>query len=262
MKRLNDSPRSGTASAETLQESASTKASAWKRMKDPRTGRIFFYNAGTGKSTWDDPLAGEEGETAGDDDDEEEDDDEGEGEGDAADKKQEQEEQTSKTSGEESLPDGWVEMKDPKTGRIFFYSKNDGKSQWERPLAATTTTTTSAAISKSAGAEESTAGANSKAAKSSPWTQMTDPKTQRPFWYNKETGKSTWDPPSQSTELSKGGETKVAESGASAAIAAVAKGFASALNSVTRKRRNSQEKWAKMRDPRSGRCVVTSLFLC
>ena len=72
--------------------STRTKASPWKRMKDPKTGRIFFYNAGTGESTWDDPRGGDGGGGGGgggdddvtDDDDEEDDDDDDDEEDEAA----------------------------------------------------------------------------------------------------------------------------------------------------------------------------------
>jgi hypothetical protein len=70
----------------------------------------------------------------------------------------------------------WEELQDPNTGRVFFYSRSTGLSQWERPDELLPT---------------SHMRGRSKTVhfdSSSNWEALRDPETQVVFYYNRATG--------------------------------------------------------------------------
>lgn len=50
-----------------------------------------------------------------------------------------------------SLPEGWAELKDPSSGRTYFYHAETKKSQWTRPEAASRSAAAAAGASGSDG---------------------------------------------------------------------------------------------------------------
>ena len=91
-----------------------------------------------------------------------------------------------RVSSTEGLPQGWVEMRDTTTGRVYFYDEATRKSQWEAP----------------SGAElppppESPRRALGNGSTSPPpptdeWHEHSDAETGCPFWHNPATNESTW----------------------------------------------------------------------
>lgn len=72
----------------------------WAEHTDPGSGNKFFYNAGTGETTWERPKNTAAATTA--------------------------------------LPEGWTEHLDAGSGKNFYYNASTGQTTWERPQAAPT----------------------------------------------------------------------------------------------------------------------------
>jgi len=71
----------------------------WAQHADPETGRIFFYKAATGETSWEKPVG------------------------------------TSAATGASTapLPGGWAQIVDPSSGRTFYHKGATGETSWEMP---------------------------------------------------------------------------------------------------------------------------------
>mmetsp|Transcript_3491 Transcript_3491/g.4105 ORF Transcript_3491/g.4105 Transcript_3491/m.4105 type:complete len:334 (+) Transcript_3491:67-1068(+) len=67
----------------------------WTEHSDPGSGKNFFYNAGTGETSWERPKAA--------------------------------------AGAPSALPEGWTEHSDPGSGRVFYYKAATGETSWEKP---------------------------------------------------------------------------------------------------------------------------------
>ncbi|KAK2400497.1 hypothetical protein P8452_07416 [Trifolium repens] len=77
--------------------------------------------------------------------------------------------------GNEKLPPGWVEAKDPGSGAFYYYNESTGKSQWEKPREASLT----AQSTPSSHLPEN-------------WVEALDDTTGHKYYYNTKTHVSQW----------------------------------------------------------------------
>ncbi|KAL8162314.1 hypothetical protein V2J09_013803 [Rumex salicifolius] len=87
--------------------------------------------------------------------------------------------QQTSSSGNFTLPPGWVEAKDPESGAAFYYNATTGTSQWERP------------VEVSSGLQTPTC-----APLPQDWMETLDESTGQKYYYNKATHVSQWEHPS------------------------------------------------------------------
>ena len=152
-----------------------SSSSDWVTKLDPKTNRQYFYNTKTKATTWTAPegvvvpiVVADAAKPAA-----------------AA---------AAKTAA--ALPSPWVEKTDPKSGRVFFYNPTTKATSWnrpeEQPAAATEdTTATTVAGETSHPAPTSTIPAPSATAPSD-WVEKLDAKTNRVYYVNTKTKKTTW----------------------------------------------------------------------
>ena len=112
-----------------LLKTSSTKVSAdegtssnWKEMTDKKSGRIFYYNKVTKKTQWTKPDEDSSAESSG---------------GSVTSRKLPTKKMRKRSTVIQSLEDNWQEMKDPKSGKTFYYNTITGVSAWEIPSVST-----------------------------------------------------------------------------------------------------------------------------
>ncbi|XP_058771348.1 uncharacterized protein LOC131644774 isoform X2 [Vicia villosa] len=86
--------------------------------------------------------------------------------------------------GNEKLPTGWVEAKDPGSGAFYYYNESTGKSQWVKPCEASLT-------------EQSTTFLNL----TENWVEALDETSGHKYYYNTKTHVSQWKHPNSAQEI-------------------------------------------------------------
>lgn len=91
-----------------------------------------------------------------------------------------------------TLPLGWIESRDPTSGRVFYYNEKSGKSQWEKPVGTSV---------------------NSQSP-SSPfllddWQEVLDETSGCKYYYNSKTNISQWEHPSSSQKSAFGQQVNI-----------------------------------------------------
>ncbi|CAM9288250.1 unnamed protein product [Laminaria digitata] len=100
----------------------------WKEVKDAKTGATYYWNKSENKTSWKRPEASPEElsklQTSGK-----------AGGGHGVKKERGGDAQKGKTDGGKPspLPAGWTEVKDPKSGGVYFWNKAKGATTWVRP---------------------------------------------------------------------------------------------------------------------------------
>ena len=89
-------------------------------------------------------------------------------------------------SSTEGLPQGWVEMRDTTTGRVYFYDEATRKSQWEAPFGAALPPPPESPRRALGN------GSTSPPPPADEWHEHSDAETGCPFWHNPATNESTW----------------------------------------------------------------------
>ena len=113
--------------------SGSSNSSEWKEMKDKKSGRTFYYNKKTKKTQWTKPVENNDDK-----------------EKDQVDtKKRPTQKMRKRSTVIQSMKNNWQEMKDPKSGKTFYYNKITGESAWNIPKQASAATTAVSSDSKS-----------------------------------------------------------------------------------------------------------------
>merc|ERR1712151_874926 len=85
-----------------------------------------------------------------------------------------------------TLPAGWEQITDPSSGRPYFLNRSTGEKSWDPPHPSTT--------------EGPPAAATHPPAREAPplpagWEQVKDPSSGRPYFLNRSTGETRWEPP-------------------------------------------------------------------
>ena len=97
-------------------------SSNWKEMTDKKSGRIFYYNKVTKKTQWTKPGEDSKSESSG---------------GSVTSRKLPTKKMRKRSTVIQSFEDNWQEMKDPKSGKTFYYNTITGVSAWEIPSVST-----------------------------------------------------------------------------------------------------------------------------
>jgi hypothetical protein len=174
----------------------------WIESFDPQTKNIYYYNSVTGDVSWDipgnSPAGGEVADDTSQVDDEVETfDDE---------LSPENETQTDMSENKEPLPEGWIEDTDPKTEQVYYYNTFNGEVRWERPVyrsvpeknneeSPETAESNTDTVASETEPELSNQTADTSDALSEEWEEVTDPSSGQSYFYNKETGDSSWERP-------------------------------------------------------------------
>mmetsp|Transcript_28277 Transcript_28277/g.43330 ORF Transcript_28277/g.43330 Transcript_28277/m.43330 type:complete len:275 (-) Transcript_28277:609-1433(-) len=96
--------------------------SGWEETIDPFTAKLYFFNRKLNKTVWDRPTSDDEF-SIGED---------------TANEKGSEPNGTrkiinDKSSGDDSLPEGWQAAKDPSTGKEYYYHVESNETVWDRP---------------------------------------------------------------------------------------------------------------------------------
>jgi len=133
----------------------------WTEVTDKKTGKTYYYNKNTKKTSWKRPEPEEE---------------------DIPEPEPEPE--------EDELPPGWTEVTDKKTGKTYYYNKNTKKTSWKRPEPE----------EEIPEPEEEEAPEPEEDELPPGWTEVTDKKTGKTYYYNKNTKKTSWKRPEPEPE--------------------------------------------------------------
>ena len=85
-----------------------------------------------------------------------------------------------------ALPAGWKELKDPASGATYYLNEADNSTTWERPAAKPI---------YAAAPPPPPPAAPAAAPLPAPWQAVVDPGTQRTYYYNYQTGDTSWTKP-------------------------------------------------------------------
>ena len=155
-----------------------------KRKQDPQSKRILYHNESTGQSQWDQPEGYTPSEVA-----------------DFV--------QLRSGSSPTAVYGNWTEMT-TEDGRIFFYNKVSGESQWQRPDSFPAAQTGSSSSDSFSGVRDTSEGeskpserirrqsvvtATHKDARGHTWSRRHDSTSKRDFYFNEVTGESQWGRP-------------------------------------------------------------------
>lgn len=132
----------------------------WVEASDPKTNKKYYYNKATKETSWKKP-------------------------------KELQDAEDSNADDPNSNPSYWRESKDPKSGRVYYYNKKTKKTSWQRPACLGAATDGSPSAKKSV----ASSGSGGSPDPRDVWKEAVDPKSGRPYWYNKKTKKTTWKDP-------------------------------------------------------------------
>jgi hypothetical protein len=248
-------------------------SSQWTEMKDPKSGKVFYYNKTTGVSAWNKPKVDtttkkpSEPQAA-----------KQQPAGTATKQKSETPAGASMTKKkanttpetakegdgaamDEELPAAWKEMKDKVSGKVFYYNKDTKKTQWTRPTGPNPTETEPKLKPDESAAPTEKVRRRSVVVQQleDDWSEMKDPKSGKVFFYNKKTGKSRWKKPSNAGELK-------AKKEATESTAEKEDDTSSVSSRPSEKMRrrsvvltepsepdSSHKDWTKMKDPKSGK---------
>ena len=155
-------PQDSTAETEETTNEGLTLSDDWTEVADPSTGKVYYYNEKTQKTSWIRPkLASEEDTNV------------------TSAEPISSEENESNDAGDSS--GGWVEVQDPNTGKIYYYNKETNETSWEEPT--------------SMSDEQNTDGDDISSNEQNDWVKTLDPTSGKNYYYNATTGVTSWDVP-------------------------------------------------------------------
>ena len=147
----------------------------WHMAKDPKSGESYYFNENSGEVSWENPNEAAERAAAL----------EREHHMLADHTAQNQPERASGTR-----DDGWEQVRDDRTGGVYWWNRHTGETAWDEPAAADGKPGSSSGPEKQHGPAEAVEGLPNG------WTAYTDPETGREFFVNESTGATSWVKPS------------------------------------------------------------------
>jgi len=96
------------------------------------------------------------------------------------------------------LPPDWAEVKDPKSGKVYYYNKKTKKTSWTAPEPEPEATPTPEPTPAPAAAPAPAAEADPDALPPG-WTEHVDPRSGKTYYYNKSTKETSWKKPTASS---------------------------------------------------------------
>ena len=130
----------------------------WVETTDPTSGKTYYFNSKTNETSWTKPNSSTVVEE-------------------------------SATTAQHNV-DGdndWSETIDPSSGKTYYYNNKTGETSWEKPSSNTSNDTDNT----------TSATAHNEASQDSSWVEATDPASGNIYYYNSETGETSWDRPSE-----------------------------------------------------------------
>ena len=94
----------------------------WQEFTDD-SGNLYYYNAGTGETSWTRPTSDFSSDEAGVN-----------KSHDSKNSAKEEENEEEVVNEETTLPSGWTSLSDESSGRIYFYNEGTGETSWDRPV--------------------------------------------------------------------------------------------------------------------------------
>jgi len=131
---------------------------------DKKTGKTYYYHKATKKTSWKRPQMEPEEEP-------------------------EPEPEPEEEPEEDPLPPGWTEVTDKKTGKIYYYHKATKKTSWKRPEPEPEPEPEEEEEIPEPEPEEDPLPPG--------WTEVTDKKSGKTYYYHKATKKTTWKRPTE-----------------------------------------------------------------
>jgi hypothetical protein len=154
-------PQDSAAETEEKTNESLTLADDWTEVADPSTGKVYYYNTKTQETSWTRPeLTSEEDTNV------------------ISAEPISSEENESKDVGDSS--DGWVEVQDPNTGKIYYYNKETNETSWEEPTSMS---------------DEQITDDDTSSNEQNDWVETLDPTSGKNYYFNATTGVTSWDVP-------------------------------------------------------------------
>lgn len=94
----------------------------WQELTDD-SGNLYYYNAGTGETSWTRPTSDFSSAAAG-----------ANTSHDFKNSVKEEKNEEEVVNEQTPLPDGWTSLTDESSGRIYFYNEGTGETSWDRPV--------------------------------------------------------------------------------------------------------------------------------
>eukprot|EP00804_Cyclotella_cryptica_P001489 CCRYP_003714-RD/>CCRYP_003714-RD protein AED:0.34 eAED:0.34 QI:140/0.66/0.85/1/0.66/0.42/7/1908/789 len=190
----------------------------WIPLVDPDSGDVYFCNEVTGQVTWEKPQFDAEektnkrgGRRRSPQAREEEENDSSSQQLDSDEDGTEDDAEPASVE-DDDLPDGWFSIVEPDSGDVYYSNEITGETTWDKPIRSQTDNIRSTsqrqselqrdAIRDSPNSDRDDDGNNELVEDDLPpgWVASVDPATGDEYFYNEETGETTWDKPLSSHE--------------------------------------------------------------
>jgi hypothetical protein len=190
----------------------SSDIDCWEKLKDESTGNHYYLNTATGEATWDPPERMSknmsEGESAGNSENVEIEPTQKPGIDNSPSLMENESfpfappltlQSSEITTSAHPLPAGWEMLIDPGSGDSYYYNEERGETSWELPIATREELTFPAnetLLNSGSFAKPDSTEPECSLSLAAGWVSVEDPSSGDVYFYNKQTGETSWEPPS------------------------------------------------------------------